>query len=54
MVAIENEYGIFGGAGRCDHNYMTFLRDLIWSQVGNDVVLYTSKHSIVLSKSESI
>jgi beta-galactosidase len=39
-VQVENEYGALGA---CDHNYTAFLRDLIWSKLGNDVVLYNSK-----------
>uniref|UniRef100_A0A914E6E1 Glycoside hydrolase 35 catalytic domain-containing protein n=1 Tax=Acrobeloides nanus TaxID=290746 RepID=A0A914E6E1_9BILA len=38
MVQVENEYGY----GPCDHKYTAFLRDLIWSKLGNDTVLYTS------------
>lgn len=40
MIQIENEYG---SVGACNHNYTSFLRDMIWNQLGNDVVLYTSK-----------
>lgn len=39
MVQVENEYG---NILACDKNYTTWLRDLIWSKLGNDVVLYTS------------
>jgi beta-galactosidase len=39
MVQIENEYGL---AGPCDHNYTNWLRDFMWSKLGNDVVLYTT------------
>ena len=44
MVAIENEYGGNMEYNHvCDRNYTYFLRDLFWSVLGNDVVLYTSK-----------
>uniref|UniRef100_A0A914E5U3 Glycoside hydrolase 35 catalytic domain-containing protein n=1 Tax=Acrobeloides nanus TaxID=290746 RepID=A0A914E5U3_9BILA len=43
MVAIENEYGGNMEINHvCDHNYTYFLRDLFWSILGNDVVLYTT------------
>uniref|UniRef100_A0A914ED15 Glycoside hydrolase 35 catalytic domain-containing protein n=1 Tax=Acrobeloides nanus TaxID=290746 RepID=A0A914ED15_9BILA len=37
-VQVENEYGY---AGYCNHNYTAWLRDLIWSKLGKDVVLTT-------------
>ena len=40
MIQLDNEYAALKA---CDHTYIEFLRDLIWSKVGNDVVLYTSK-----------
>jgi len=39
MVQIENEYG---SLGKCDKVYMRWLRDLVWEQLGNGTVLYTS------------
>jgi beta-galactosidase len=39
MIQVENEYGAIS----CDKNYTLWLRDLIWSKLGNDTVLYTSK-----------
>ena len=39
-VQVENEYGYVGA---CNHNYTAWLRDLIWSKLGNDVVLTTGK-----------
>lgn len=38
MLQLENEYGNFG----CDKAYLNSLRDLFWSYLGNDTVLYTS------------
>jgi beta-galactosidase len=48
MVQVENEYGVLGV---CDHNYTGFLRDLIWSKLGNDTQLYTTdqQHDKALS-----
>lgn len=40
MVQVENEYG---NTGICNEPYKLFLRDLIWSKLGNDTVLYISK-----------
>lgn len=39
MLQIENEYG----SVLCDHSYMRWLRDLTRKELGDDVVLYTSK-----------
>jgi beta-galactosidase len=44
MLQVENEYGSLDHA--CDHNYTAFLRDLIWSKLGNDTVLYTSEEKM--------
>ena len=43
MIQVENEYGLIE---QCDHNYTSWLRDFVWSKVGRDVVLYTSKKSL--------
>uniref|UniRef100_A0A914KKB3 Beta-galactosidase n=1 Tax=Meloidogyne incognita TaxID=6306 RepID=A0A914KKB3_MELIC len=41
MLQIENEYG----SVLCDHAYTVWLRDIVREQLGNDVVLYTSRKS---------
>lgn len=39
MIQIENEYGSYFA---CDKKYITFLRDLTWELLGDDVQLYTT------------
>ncbi|KHJ83558.1 beta-galactosidase domain protein, partial [Oesophagostomum dentatum] len=39
MIQVENEYGSYSA---CDRNYTSWLRDLIWSYLGNETVLYTT------------
>jgi len=39
MVQVENEYGSYFA---CDFQYTTFLRDLIRSHLGNDILLFTT------------
>lgn len=55
MVQAENEYGNYNIFNHvCYKNYTAFVRDVLWEFLGNDVVLYTSKHWIQywLEKSE--
>jgi len=43
MLQIENEYG----SVLCDHAYTIWLRDIVREQLGNDVVLYTSRNLLI-------
>lgn len=40
MVQVENEYGVLGA---CNYTYTAYLRELIWTKLGNDTVVYNSK-----------
>ncbi|CAJ0575450.1 unnamed protein product, partial [Mesorhabditis spiculigera] len=39
MIQIENEYGLWG---KCDKNYMGWLRDIVWHHLGSETVLFTT------------
>lgn len=43
MVQVENEYGAVSTCDAKAKNYTHFLRDLLWSKLGSNVQLYTSK-----------